>query len=130
MEAILDYIAVIAFILVIVCIAIAGVYNFVLVPIANKMLFSNKHHLIWKAEEDYFKDGQYLVQYMVNEDELNWFERLFGDNSWYVPEGLKNGKKFNSREEFDALVSKFPTMRELNLNGLSLKSDKNVWLWP
>ena len=72
------------------------------------------------------KDGMFHSKFVG----MAKFERLFGDNSWYVPEGLKNGKNFNSKEEFDALVSKFPTMRELNLNGLSLKSDKNVWLWP
>jgi hypothetical protein len=130
MEAILDYIAVIAIILVIVCVCIMGFYGCVICPTANKMLSSNKHHIIWRAVENSQYKDRYEVRYMVNEDELNWFERLFADNDWTYIDQPIDGVEFKSKEEFDRFASKFPTMKEINENEPNLSNPRNVWLWP
>ena len=100
-----------------VCIMLLITWQFFTCPYFWYELKKRSNRLQWKCEETYTSiekrennEQTYYectVCFRILPSELNWFTRVFSDNSWKYP--FESKFKFENQDDFKKYVSKFKT---------------------
>ena len=134
--SILEMIVIILFLLLIVSLAVSGVWLITVYPILQHCVYRKSNRLQWRCDETYKsrearlnkerEDYECDVYYKIMDEDLSLFTRIFGNNVWHEP--FNRTFTFKSKDEFIRLVDAFKTYEDID-NWVN-KENGVLWYHP